>query len=365
MRKKQQKNKFSAKNSFFLMLLLFCGIFTVSPSDSIARAAEFNCGVSYEDFMNREVVAGGQSVGILLQTKGASVVGYAPIDSGNESQSPGKSAGILVGDFITEVNDTAVNTDDEIARIIDECGKSGENVVLKVERNSENFSVNIDPVYSEETESYRIGLYIRDNTAGVGTMTFYEPESGVFGALGHKIENLSDKTVTNNEIGTLLSADIQDIQKGTAGSPGEKIGFFAENGIEGVINLNSHLGVFGSISQGVSDNYFKSKIPIAEVDEVTKGPATILTVLNGNEIKEYDIEIKKIMPLAEKTGQGMVIQVTDEELLKKTGGIIQGMSGSPIIQNGKLAGAVTHVFVNDPTSGYGCYAAWMVKEITE
>lgn len=356
-----QKNK----NWFFSLIIAFGVIFAGLPADN-AAAAEYDCGVSYEDFMQREVLAGGQSVGILLQTKGASVVGYAPVESSDGgSVSSGKEAGIKVGDFITAVNDQPVNTDDEIAEIIDKCGKAEQNVVLDVDRDGSNLKMNVSPVYSNETDTYRIGLYIRDNTAGVGTMTFYEPQSGVFGALGHKIENLSDKTVDTAEIGTLLSADIQEVKKSTAGVPGEKIGFFAENGIEGVINVNSHLGIFGTTRSTVSNAVYPAKLPIAKVDEVTRGPAKILTVLHGNKIEAYDIEIKKLMPLAEENGQGMVIQITDQELLKKTGGIIQGMSGSPIIQNGKLAGAVTHVFVNDTTSGYGCYAEWMVKEITK
>ena len=353
------------KICFLSLMLLFVSIFTGLPPNDTALAAEYNCGVSYEDFMERQVVAGGQSVGILLQTEGASVVGYAPVESGGSSVSPGKEVGLKVGDFITAVNDRPVNTDDEIAEIIDQCGKSGEAVVLDVDRSGKHLKVNIEPLYSEETGTYRIGLYIRDNTAGVGTMTFYEPESGVFGALGHKIENLSDRTVAGNEIGTLLSADIQEIKKGTAGTPGEKVGFFAENGIEGTINANSHLGVFGTADGGITNNVYSAKIPIAKAEEVVRGPAKILTVLNGSKIGEYDIEIKKLMPLSEENGQGMIIQVTDKELLEKTGGIIQGMSGSPIIQNGKLVGAVTHVFVNDPTSGYACYADWMVKEITQ
>lgn len=355
-----------SKILFFSMLLVFGSIFTVLPLNHTALAAEYNCGVSYEEFMQRDVLAGGQSVGILLHTKGASVIGYAPVEAENGSSfSPGKESGIKVGDFIAAVNDQPVNTDDEIAEIINESGKNGKEVNLEVDRGGNNMQIKINPVYSEETDTYRIGLYIRDNTAGVGTMTFYEPQSNVFGALGHKIENLADKTMQQGEIGTLISADIQEIKKGTAGVPGEKIGFFAENGIEGTINANSHLGVFGTTQATISNALYPAKIPIAKTDEVKRGPAKILTVLNGNKIEAFDIEIKKLMPLAEETGQGMVIQITDSELLEKTGGIIQGMSGSPIIQNGKLAGAITHVFVNDPTSGYACYADWMVKEITE
>ncbi|MGI5825389.1 MAG: SpoIVB peptidase [Bacillota bacterium] len=361
--------KFSLKNSkicFFSITLMLGLIFTGLPLNDTVWAADYDSGVSYEEFMNRQVVAGGQSVGILLQTTGASVVGYAPVEtSDGGSVSPGKDSGVKVGDFITAVNDKAVNTDEEIAEIIDECGKTQQDVTLSVDRDGKKMKLAADPVYSEDTETYRIGLYIRDNTAGVGTMTFYEPESRIFGALGHKIEYLADRTVDTEDIGNLLSADIQEVKKGAVGEPGEKIGFFAENGINGTINLNSHLGIFGTAQSGISNSLYPNKMSIAKVDEVKKGPAKILTVLNGNKIDEYDIDIEKIMPLAEESGQGMIIKITDKELLQKTGGIIQGMSGSPIIQNGKLAGAVTHVFVNDPTSGYACYAEWMIKEITE
>jgi stage IV sporulation protein B len=358
------KNFLKNKKINLASLVLLLGIiFTGLPPDNTVLAA--NTEISYEELMEREVLAGGQSVGILLQTEGASVVGYAPVEtSDGKSVSPGKECGVKVGDFITAVNDQPVNTDEEIAEIIDKCGKNNQPVVLEVERDGSKLKLNAEPAYSEDTGTYRIGLYIRDNTAGVGTMTFYEPESGIFGALGHQIEYLSEKTVHSEEIGSLLSADIQEIKKGTSGEPGEKIGFFVENGIQGTIKQNSHLGIFGITNSIVSNELYPNKMSIAKVEEVKKGPATILTVLNGSKIEEYDIEIEKLMPLAEESGQGMVIKITDQELIEKTGGIIQGMSGSPIIQNGKLVGAVTHVFVNDPTSGYACYAQWMVKEIT-
>ncbi len=351
----------------FLSVFLLAFLLTVSTlPGQTALASEYHCNVSYEDFMQRQVLLGGQSVGILLQTTGASVVGYAPIETANgKSISPGKECGVRVGDFITAINDQSVNTDEEIATIIDRCGQSKQKAILTVERNEQKMTMEVDPVYSDETQTYRIGLYIRDNTAGVGTMTFYEPKSQVFGALGHKIEYLAERTVHTNEIGTLLSADIQEIKKGSAGVPGEKIGFFVEEGIRGTVNANSHLGIFGTATEGVSNALYPQAVPIAKVDEVKKGDAQILTVLEGETIGAYEIEIEKIMPLAEASGQGMVIKITDQELLEKTGGIIQGMSGSPIIQNGKLAGAVTHVFVDDPTRGYACYAEWMVKEITQ
>lgn len=356
-----KNNKFCV----FSLILAFGFIFAGLPPNN-AWSAEYDCGVPYDEFMERQVVAGGQSVGILLRTTGASVVGYAPVETEDgKNVSPGKECGVKVGDFITAVNDNAVGTDDEIAEIIDECGKNQIDVTLTVERDGKDMKLKANPVYGDDTGTYRIGLYIRDNTAGVGTMTFYEPQSGVFGALGHRIEYLADRTVDTAEIGALLSADIQEIRKGSVGEPGEKIGFFSESGISGAVNANSHLGIFGTTQSAVVNAVYPEKMPIAKVDEVKKGPAEILTVLNGSEIGRYNVEIEKIMPLAEESGQGMIIKVTDENLLAKTGGIIQGMSGSPIIQNGKLAGAVTHVFVNDPTLGYGCYAQWMVKEITK
>jgi len=169
-------------------------------------------------------------------------------------------------------------------------------------------------------------------------------------------------TVDNREKGRIVKADIQGIKPGKKGEPGEKIGIFNGDELRGNIEINSHFGIFGRLNKPLDNPYYKNGIPIALSNQIKEGPAEIITVISGDKLEKFDIRILRVLPQHQPTGKGLVIQITDPRLLKATGGIIQGMSGSPIIQEGKLVGAVTHVFVNDPTKGYGCLAEWMLLE---
>ncbi len=308
---------------------------------------------------------GGQPIGILLRTDGILVVGFSPVQTAEREVLPAESAGIQAGDVIVSVNGTAVSHDDQLAVLVDRLGAQGEDVTLQIERQNRSLNKTIEPVYCEETDSYRIGLLIRDNAGGVGTLTFVDPVTMQYGALGHMITNTDTQRKLSIVNGKLVAADIQGIKKGVSGIPGEKIGHFVSNEALGTIDKNTASGIFGTLSERdiLSETAEQSPIPVAAPDEITIGPAVIYTALDGNEVNCYNIEIEKISP-SSRDGKGLVIKITDPELLRRTGGIVQGMSGSPIIQNGKLIGAVTHVFINDPTRGYGILIGDMLDELS-
>lgn len=307
---------------------------------------------------------GGQPIGILLRTDGILVVGFSPIQNGQETLQPAESAGIQAGDIIVSVNGTAVSHDDELAMLIDNLGAQGEAISLQIQRQNRTLTKTIEPLYCEETDSYRVGLLIRDNAGGVGTLTFVEPTTMTYGALGHMIANSDTQRKLSILNGKLVSADIQGILKGTSGTPGEKIGRFVSNDALGTIEKNTTSGIFGTLSEPdiLTETVQQHPIPIALPEEIERGSATIYTALDGKQVQAFGIEIEKIMP-SNRDGKGLVIRVTDPELLARTGGIVQGMSGSPIIQNGKLIGAVTHVFIHDPTRGYGIFIQDMLEEL--
>jgi len=309
-----------------------------------------------------KLIPGGHSIGVLLRTDGVMVVGFSPILSERgEPLFPAREAGITIGDMIIEVNGTQVLTDDKVKELISAAGDSVIN--LKIKRDNKVLEKSIKPQYCHDTKSYRIGLFVRDNAGGIGTLTFIEPKTKTFGALGHVIANADTNQKLNILQGKVLLAFIEDIQAAKKGLPGEKIGVFVDNTEFGSIEKNENYGIYGILEQELTHNIYNKPLPIEYADGVHPGEAHILTVLNGQEIKKYDIVIEKVLGNMGRTdGRNMIVRMTDEELLKQTGGIVQGMSGSPIIQDGKIVGAVTHVFVNDPTRGYGVFIENMLIE---
>ena len=308
---------------------------------------------------------GGQPIGILLRTDGILVVGYSSIQTDSEELQPAEDAGVQAGDIIVSVNGTAVSHDDQLALLVNQLGAQGEDITLQIERQNRSLSKTIEPVYCQETDTYRIGLLIRDNAGGVGTLTFVDPATMQYGALGHMIANSETQRKLSIINGKLVAADIQGIKKGISGVPGEKIGHFVSNDPLGTIEKNTAAGIFGTLSERniLSETVDTAPIPIAAPKDIMTGPAAIYTALDGKEVECYTIEIEKISSSG-RDGKDLIIKVTDPKLLQRTGGIVQGMSGSPIIQNGKFVGAVTHVFINDPTRGYGILIGNMLKELS-
>ncbi|MFD1335519.1 SpoIVB peptidase [Oceanobacillus iheyensis] len=310
-----------------------------------------------------KVIPGGQSIGVQLETKGVLVVGHHLVNGNKGDISPGEKAKINVGDVIVKINGEKIKEMSDIKSYVEEAGKNKKMMDVTVKRGKSTIDTKLEPVLDEKEKQFKIGLYIRDSAAGIGTMTFYDPVSGKYGALGHVISDMDTKKPIEIEDGSIVHSSVTSIEKGDNGIPGEKQARFEEgNHRIGSIKRNTDYGIFGVLEKEIDHEKYNKPFPVALSHEVEEGPAKILTVINGEEIEEFDIEIVSSVPQNNPSTKGMVIQITDPKLLKETGGIVQGMSGSPIIQNGKVIGAVTHVFVNDPTSGYGVHIEWMLQD---
>lgn len=304
---------------------------------------------------------GGQPLGIKLNTKGALVIALSDIQTNNGLISPGAKAGIEIGDSILKINNEEINSSEDVATFVNRC--NGEEILITIKREKSTMDVKLKPVKCLDDDKYKIGLWVRDSTAGVGTLTFYDEKSKRFGALGHPITDVDTGNIMSISNGEIISSNIVSVRKGERGNPGELRGIFTdENNSLGNIEYNTECGIFGKGNNSLLNGVYNNPLPIASRDEIKLGKAQILTTIEGNEPKFYDIEIEKLLPQNEPGSKSMVIKITDEEFLSKVGGIVQGMSGSPIIQNGKIIGAVTHVLINKPDTGYGIYIDWMLKD---
>ena len=310
-----------------------------------------------------KVIPGGQSIGVKLNTVGVLVVGHHQVDTPTGKTSPGELAGIKIGDIITQINGKRIEQMTDVAPYVQDSGKTGVPLDIVVTRESEKFTAKLKPMMDKDEQTYKLGLYIRDSAAGIGTMTFYHPESNKYGALGHVISDMDTKKPIVVEDGQIVRSTVTSIEKGSNGDPGEKLArFSSDREVIGDIKRNSPFGIFGALNKNIKNGVMDKPMPIALSHQVKEGPAQILTVVDDDKVDLFNIEIVSTIPQKFPATKGMVIKVTDPKLLEKTGGIVQGMSGSPIIQDGKVVGAVTHVFVNDPTSGYGVHIEWMLNE---
>lgn len=313
-----------------------------------------------EDF---KVVPGGQSIGVKLNTIGVLVVGHHLIQNDEGKSSPGEIAGVEVGDIITEINGDPIKKMSDVSQYIQQSGEKQKPLHLVLQRENKTIKTKLLPIKDKNEHIYKLGLYIRDSAAGIGTMTFFHPDTKKYGALGHVISDADTRKPIVVKDGQVVASTVTSIEKGSNGDPGEKLARFTPGKeILGNINRNSSFGIFGSLNKQMPNGEMDQALPITLSNQVKEGPAEILTVVEGTKVEKFDIEIISTIPQKFPAIKGMVLKVTDERLLQKTGGIVQGMSGSPIIQDGKLVGAVTHVFVNDPTSGYGVHIEWMLNE---
>lgn len=311
-----------------------------------------------------KVIPGGQTIGVKVKSAGILVVGHHQVISdNNQKSSPGEEAGIQVGDLITHLNGVSLKEVKDVAQIAGEAGKSKKPIKVTLTRAGQTIQASIRPAYDKQDRAWRLGLYIRDSAAGVGTLTFYAPDQGVYGALGHVITDMNTQTPIVVGSGQILQSSVTSIAKSESGEPGEKRAHFIKEGKTlGTIERNTHFGIFGKMTQNPEHSVYQESIPVAFSDEIKEGPAEILTVVEGQRVERYKVEIVHVSKQNAPQTKGIVLRITDSRLIEKTGGIVQGMSGSPIIQNGKLIGAVTHVFVNDPKSGYGCFIEWMLQD---
>lgn len=308
---------------------------------------------------NTTVIPLGNLIGLKLYTSGVLVIGMTEI----EGKKPYENSGIEEGDMIVEVNNKEVTCTAELISTVNEA--KGEDLNIKYVRDGIEYIANIEPIKTEKNE-YKLGLWVRDGAAGIGTMTYYEPQTEKFAALGHGIIDMDTEDLINISSGELVSSRIASIVKGEEGSPGEIKGSISSGYTIGEINSNTGFGIYGNVKDTSRLNINNSnELEVAGRDEIKTGKATILLNLENEVRKEYEIEITKIFRNNNANNKSMLIKVTDEKLLELTGGIIQGMSGAPIIQNGKFVGAVTHVLVNDPTSGYAVFGDLMIKQSRE
>lgn len=309
-----------------------------------------------------KVVPLGTSIGMKLYTKGVLVVGMSEIETDdNKKEKPYENSGIEEGDSIIAINDSEVNTTQELINQINH--SNGETLDIKYMKDDGILETSITPVKSNN--EYKIGLWVRDAAAGVGTLTFYEPSTNMFMSLGHGIVDIDTEKIVEISSGELVTANILSIVKGQKNVPGEIRGTITNGYTIGRIYKNTNMGVYGKVINKQYLNVQNGEVLVAARNEIKTGKATVICQLENNGPSEYEIEIEKIYINNNNDNKSMLIKITDSRLLEKTGGIIQGMSGAPILQNGKFIGAVTNVLIKDPTQGYAIFGDLLIKQIRE
>lgn len=300
----------------------------------------------------RYVGVGGEVFGIKLYTKGVIVVSIDSVTTPSGSKDPAVTAGLKCGDIITHINGEAALNSAQMTDAVEQ--SQGKTLKLKIDRNGEQLELSLKPEMSVNG-GYKAGIWVRDSSAGIGTVTFYDDNARIFGGLGHGVCDVDTGKIMPLNNGEAVRARVNGFYKSSAGNPGELCGVFSDIAL-GSLRVNCETGVYGELLQPSG----AKTLPVALESEVKLGSAQMITTIDDTGPQYYDIEITKIYPSSDLSARNMIIKVTDPELLEKTGGIVQGMSGSPIVQNSMLVGAVTHVFVNDPTQGYGIFASRML-----
>lgn len=316
--------------------------------------------VEVENNLVKKVYPIGRCIGLKLYTNGVLVIGMSEITGiDGKIYKPYEGTGITEGDMIKTINGTEIKNTNELINILN--NSNGNSISIKYEKNNnKEFYTTITPV--KTTNGYMIGLWVRDAAAGIGTLTYYDESTSSFGALGHGIIDIDTDNLLNISNGEIVTSQIISIVKASQNNPGEIRGII-DNGIEiGQISSNTNIGIYGKVSNIDYINSVKTKeLPVAKRNQIKTGQATIICELENNNVQEYKIEIKKIYKSSSNTdNKNMLIKITDQNLINLTGGIIPGMSGSPVIQDGKFVGAITNVLLNDPTTGYAIFADSMI-----
>lgn len=342
----------------WIIILVF--VLSVGGSYSYIRLRQkdFEKEVNASPMDKKLVIPGGMPIGIYLETKGVMVLGTDAIEREDGVKENPSSHLVKAGDYIQKVNNATVKTKNEL---IEEMKKlKEEEVVLTIRRNRENIRIKTKAVRDVKKE-YKLGIWVRDNAQGLGTITYLDADSH-FGALGHGIHDVDTNKLLSISEGRVYATSIRDIQKGKYGTPGGMEGIIVYNNynILGKISENTENGIFGKVER--IDTLFTEQKPVetAKKEKIRKGKAKIRCAVEGK-VKEYEVRILEINTKAKEANKGILLEVTDPELLKVTGGIVQGMSGSPLLQNGKIVGAVTHVLVNNPTKGYAIFIENMLS----
>lgn len=330
---------YSSTGNTFRMDLKLLGLINIKP-------------VSVQVVDRRVVALCGTPFGIKMVTDGVMVVGTGAVtDCNSRAVSPAQTAGIQEGDIILSINGEKISSKKQLTKLVE--SSAGQPLSLVVRRGEQLTSLHLSPVRSSLDNSYHLGLWVRDSSAGIGTMTFYDPNNGCFAGLGHAICDVDTGQLMPLSQGEIVEASIIGVHAGKSGSPGQLQGVFVANRSIGSLYTNSYNGVYGRLMNQPVD---AQTIPMAQCQEVRQGPVKILTTVSGQKPQLFDACIEKLSLSQDEPTKNMILRITDPDLLELSGGIVQGMSGSPIIQDGMLVGAVTHVFVNDPTRGYGIFA---------
>ncbi|MGI6622152.1 MAG: SpoIVB peptidase [Clostridiaceae bacterium] len=318
--------------------------------------------VQVRSIESQKVIASGAPIGIKLKTNGIIIINVSGVIMKDGTRViPAETAGLITGDILKRAGGKDLNSISDLIDVINNSG--GAPIEITYRRQNAEYKTAITPVKSEEDDEYRIGIWVRDSSAGIGTLTFIDPGNKIYGALGHGINDIDTGSLLQVGSGSLLESTIQGIKRGMKGSPGELEGDFLNNPrVVGDIKLNCDFGIFGKIDDKKLNKKWGRLLEIGPHSTVKIGKATILACINKNIVEEFDIEIQRIAKSDLSSTKNMVLRITDQKLLESTGGIVQGMSGSPIIQDGRIIGAVTHVFINDPMRGYGVFIESMLDK---
>ena len=303
------------------------------------------------DSAPRVLIPGGQAIGVAIRTQGVLVVGAG--DNGRDS--------LREGDMILSVNGVPLLESAMLTEAVN--AAQGQPLSLRISRGGQENDLLLTPRYDESSRAWRLGVWVRDSTAGVGTLTYYDPATGAYGALGHAIVDADTGKLLDAREGAILRANIVGVAKGQSGRAGELKGNFLKEGRQiGSLLENCEYGIYGVMRDAPRSALYPEGLSVGSRSAVHTGAASIIATVEGDEPQEYGVEIVRCFPQSEPSQKGMVLRVTDERLLHRTGGIVQGMSGSPILQDGRIIGAVTHVYLSDATQGYGMYIEWMLEK---
>ncbi|MDR0883229.1 MAG: SpoIVB peptidase [Oscillospiraceae bacterium] len=307
----------------------------------------------------RYVIPGGQIFGLKLYAKGVVVVAVDGVAGEHGKENPAAAADLRPGDLVVEIDGQTVLRNSEVQEAIADSG--GKTLQLKVERDGDSRKTDLTPVKCSDG-SYKAGLWVRDSSAGIGTVTFQDPQTGMLAGLGHAVCDVDSGVAIPISAGEAVPATVKGYYKSSGGKPGELCGVFDGEAYAGLLQ-NGDTGVYGKLYSTAHSEQIR--LPVALRQEVKVGKAQIMATIDGGAPRSYEAEIKKVFPLSGGSKKNMIVQITDSELIAQTGGIVQGMSGSPILQDGLLVGAVTHVFVNNPLQGYGIFAQTMLETADE
>lgn len=327
-----------------LMLAVFLVFALLLPLPALAAAPE-------------RLVPVGRAVGIKLFSDGVVVVGTSEVATGRGKVNPAKECGLREGDVITHINSTEVDSIEEVTALLQEL--EGQPMSIRAVRRDRQVQLTARAVFCPAEGTYKLGAWIRDSMAGIGTVTYCDPATGAFGALGHGINDVDTAALMSLSAGSIMETSVKAVKRSDPGDPGELRGDFAQQRDVGTLTANTAGGIFGTLADKDLLPQNARALPIAAPQEVKTGPASILTTVAGSAPQEYAVEITKVYHNGGL--RNLLLRVTDPALLERTGGIVQGMSGSPILQEGRLVGAVTHVLIDDPAQGYGIFIDNMLR----